>query len=71
MTDLLKKAQALDEANGLTDEARAAQAKQVKDYRRRVAKLNAWMYRDESNTPTEADFDALAKAEHAYRSLGY
>lgn len=71
MTDLLNRAQALDEANGLTDEAKAAQAKQSKDYRRRVAKLNAIMYRDESRPPLEADFDALAKAEQAYRSLSY
>lgn len=71
MTDLLNRAHELDEQNGLTDQAKAAEAENVKRYRRRVAKLSAAMYRDLSHPPTEADFDALAKAEQAYAQLSY
>lgn len=71
MTTLLKKAHELDQQNGLTDQQQALKAAQVKDYRRRVAKLNSAMYRDESRPPSEADFEALEKAELAYGGVSY
>ena len=64
---LLEKAEAMDQAQGLTDEAVEAKHKAVKDWRRRVAKVNAWMQRTIDNPPTDYDLKKLEMVEHYFK----
>lgn len=65
MNTLLKRAEELDLANGLTDQQQKEKMQQLSDYRRRVAKLNAKLLRHTSNMPTAEDFKRLEAVESA------
>lgn len=68
MTQLLQAAQQLDKAKGLTDEQVLENLRQVRAWRRRLAKLNAAMIKTNNNPPTAEEWKALEAAELAFKT---
>jgi len=67
MGQLIEKAEELDEANGLTQDAIEVKRLAVRDWKLRIAKLNAAMIRHSDNPPTEYDLKKLKLCEHFFK----
>lgn len=69
MTQLMNKAKELDKEHGLYAQAIEERKKALRDWNRRVAKINAWMKRTHNNPPTDYDFKKLETVEHWFRKI--
>lgn len=55
MSELMKKAEVLDDELNQSHEAKRKQVEIVKQYGRKLRKLVVWMHRSHSNPPTDQD----------------